>query len=384
MAISRKDPYHSMPLKCLSPQGEEYAFRHSVESWGDLKSANAAKKHLQMSCCGAGVVLKRSKRGTLFFAHARRGPCTTAPESAEHLLAKDIIARAVEAAGWNARTEESGTSPSGKVWIADVLCRVPHLKSAIAFEVQWSPQNAEETEARQGIYKESGVRGLWLMRQRVIPISQSTPAFQLYLKSRSEIPLVRLPSGDYTKLPINKNNEADRHSWSQCIPLDEFVRGTLTGRLRFAPALNATVPIRLYAAGAACWKCGKPTARLLRVEFAVDEVFPSHGNHSINRDDIEAAAPQGETWLAKYLPNELLASVGIGSIKRRYSRTVGSRYLSNGCIHCDVLQGAFFDHEIAEVKPVLTSHAVIEPWVANTFGGDRFINRWWFDRDFGD
>lgn len=371
-----------MPLKCRSPNGEEYAFRHTGESWAELKAANAAKKHLQMSCCSAQVVLKRSNRGTQFFAHARRGPCTTAPESSEHLLAKDIIARAAETSGWTATTEESGTSPSGKGWIADVLCRTSRSKSSIAFEVQWSSQNAEETEARQAIYKESGVRCLWLMRQAVIPISHSTPAFQLRVDSLEETPLVRLPSSSYTEIMINKNTASEPRNWSQSIPLDEFVRGALTKRLKFAPALNATVPIRVNAAEGRCWKCGKPTMRLLRVEFAVDEVFPSHGNYNMNREDIETAAPQSETWLAKYLPKELLASVGIGAIKKRYSRTVGSSYLSNGCVHCDALQGAFFDHEIvSEENPVLTSRAVIEPWVTNSFEGARFVNRWWFARD---
>jgi hypothetical protein len=370
-----------MPLKCLSPNGQEYAFRHSGESWAELKAANAVKKHLRMSCCAAQVVLKRSNRGTQFFAHARRGPCTTAPESAEHLLAKDIIARAAEASGWTATTEESGTSPSGKVWIADVLCRKAGLKVSIAIEVQWSSQNAEETEARQEIYKECGVRGIWLMRQPVIPIGKSTPAFQLQLKSKAESPLVRLPSPDYIEIQVNKNTQADPRNWAQCIPLDEFVRGALTGRLRFAPALHAAVPIRVHAAEGACWKCSKPTMRLLRVEFAVDELFPSHGNYSMNREDIETATPQSETWLAKYLPKELLASAGIGEIKKRYSRTVGSSYLSNGCVHCDALQGAFFDHEVvSEANPVLTAHAVIEPWVTNAVGGARFVNRWWFDR----
>jgi hypothetical protein len=181
---------------------------------------------------------------------------------------------------------------------------------------------------------------------------------------------------------INKNNQADPRNWSQCIPLDEFVRGTLTGRLKFAPALNATVPIRVHAAEATCWKCGKPTARLLHLDFAVDEVFPSHGNHRMNREDIATAAPQSETWLAKYLPKPLLASVKIGALKRRYSRATGSSYLSNGCVHCDALQGAFFEHETAsEANPVLTRLAVIEPWITNTLGGARLINRWWFDRD---
>jgi hypothetical protein len=277
-------------------------------------------------------------------------------------------------------TEESGTCPSGKAWIADVLCTTPHVKRSIAFEVQWSSQNAEETEARQAIYKESGVRGLWLMRQPLIPISHSTPAFQLRVDNKEETPLVRFPSSSYAKTIINKNTAAEPRNWAQSIPLDEFVRGALTGRLRFAPALNATVPIRVNAAKGTCWKCGKPTSRLLHVVLAVDEVFPSHGHHRINREDIESAAPQSETWLAKYLPKELLASAGIGAIKKRYSRISGSN-IANGCVHCDALQGPFFEHEISsEANPVLTSHAVIEPWVANSVVGARFLNRWWFDR----
>jgi hypothetical protein len=381
IAETRKDPYHTMPLKCLSPHGKEYAFRHTDKSWAELKVVNAAERHLRMVCCGAQVVLKRSKRGTLFFAHKNTGTCTTARESEEHLFAKEIIARAAESAGWNAATEESGTSPGGKNWIVDVLCQKRNAKKAIAFEVQWSAQNSAVTDARQTTYNESGVRGLWLMRQPLIPIGQQTPAFQLRVESKEETPLVRLPSSNYMEIMINRNTGADPRNWSQSIPLDEFVRGALSGRLKFAPALNATVPIRVHAAETACWKCKKPTTHLIHIELAVDEAFSSHGSHNICLDEIETAAPQGETWLAKYVPDNRLASVGIGPIKRRYSRTRGTRYLSNGCIHCDALQGAFFEHEIAwEAKSVLATHAVVEPWIANTTSGSRFVNRWWFDR----
>jgi hypothetical protein len=381
MAKSRKDPYHTMPLKCLSPHGEEYAFRHTGESWAELKAANAAKQHLKMSCCGGRAVLKRSNRGTQFFAHARRGPCTTAPESVQHLLAKDIIARSAEAMGWVANSEQRGKTPHGKDWIADVFCRNPSVNNAVAFEVQWSPQDSEETQLRQATYKESGVRGLWLMRQARIPISQQTPAFQLSIENTMEAPLVRLPSGTYMEILINRNTAANPGNWSQCIPLDEFVRGALTKRLIFAPALNATVPIRVHAAESGCWKCTKPTTCLIHIELAVDEVFPCHGNLSITLSEIESAAPHGESWLAKYVPNDLLASVGIGPVKLRHSRTAGYTYLSNGCVHCDALQGAFFEHDISwEAKPVLTSHAKLEAWIATTENGDSFVNRWWFDR----
>jgi hypothetical protein len=370
-----------MPLKCQSPQGEEYSFRHASESWTALKALNATERHLTMPCCGARVVLKRSRRGTQFFAHARRGDCTTAPESEQHLLAKDIIARTGETLGWQVTTEQRGMSPTGDSWIADVLCRNPKSQKAIAFEVQWSPQTIVDTEARQAIYEESGVRGLWLMRQPVLPISKRTPAVQLQFLEDDSTPVVRLPSKDYSETLLTRRNATDDRNWAQSIPLKEFVCGTLIGRLQFAPAFDTSVTIRVHAADAPCWKCKRTTSRLMHIELAADERFAGHGNGAINLDEIDAAGSVGDEWLSAYLPNKRLASVGIGSVKRRYSHTVGAKYLSNGCVHCDALQGAFFDHEIAwEAKPVLTGYAVIEPWIANTVTGGRFVNRWWFDR----
>jgi competence protein CoiA len=195
--------------------------------------------------------------------------------------------------GWVANSEQRGTTPDGKDWIADVLCRNSSVKNAIAFEVQWSPQDSEETELRQATYKESGIRGLWLMRQARIPISQQTPAFQLCIENTTEVPHARLPSTSYMEILINWNTAANPGNWSQSIPLDEFVRGALTKRLIFAPALDATVPIRVHAAESSCWKCTKPTTCLIHIELAVDEVFPFHGNHSVTISQIESAVPHG-------------------------------------------------------------------------------------------
>jgi Competence protein CoiA-like family len=78
-----------------------------------------------MPCCQAAVVLKKSSLGTQFFAHQRTGACSTQPESREHLLAKDVIARAAIAAGWNAVTE-SRDAAQPSAWMADVLCTQPN------------------------------------------------------------------------------------------------------------------------------------------------------------------------------------------------------------------------------------------------------------------
>lgn len=145
-----------MPLACRDGDKTLYAFRFSREGWADLKRDRA---RLRMGCCDAGAVLKCSKYGTQFFAHARRGDCTTAPESAEHLLTKDVIARAIEAAGWTAYVEHR--HPAGD-WIADVLAERDGRR--IAFEVQLSHQTIEETQQRHERYLADGIACVWLMR----------------------------------------------------------------------------------------------------------------------------------------------------------------------------------------------------------------------------
>ena len=101
-----------------------------------------------------------SKLGTQFFAHKRRGECTSAAETAEHLFVKACIAKAIKGTEWEVSTEQRGQAPDGSVWVADVMAsRAAHR---IAFEMQWSAQSQDETARRQEQYRSSGVRGLWL------------------------------------------------------------------------------------------------------------------------------------------------------------------------------------------------------------------------------
>jgi competence CoiA-like predicted nuclease len=153
-----------MPLKCFRDHEPVYAFDVETESaWGDLRHENANKKNLRLHCCNAGVTLRTSKLGTKHFAHARRGACSTAPETAEHLLAKRIVVEGIRRAGWTPTTEAPGDSPELGAWIADVMAEKGTAK--VAFEVQWARQNDAETRYRQTRYQSTGVRGLWLFRQ---------------------------------------------------------------------------------------------------------------------------------------------------------------------------------------------------------------------------
>lgn len=189
-----------MPLKCLRGTDEVYAFEvESDEDWAFLRNENAAAKNLRMPCCGASVVLRTSPLGTRHFAHARRGPCSTAPESAEHLLAKLIIIEGIRRAAWIAKPEQEGETQSGEAWKADVLAVPPQQlnKKHAAFEVQWSRQTEEETRRRQERYKEADVRGMWFFRQHDFPVEKETPAFRLLFDKESRSFNVALPSPHY-------------------------------------------------------------------------------------------------------------------------------------------------------------------------------------------
>jgi competence protein CoiA len=45
--------------------------------------------------------------------------------------------------------------------------------------------------------------------------------------------------------------------------------------------------------------------------------------------------------LAAAVDPSLLRALRVGPLRLRFSRTVGSTYMSNGCCHCDALQGNF-------------------------------------------
>jgi hypothetical protein len=368
-----------MPLRCTSPEGEELAFRHSESTWVALRARNSADRHLKMACCGASVVLKQSRLGTRFFAHSRRGACTSAPETAEHLLLKEVAARAANQAGWEARTEVAGQSPDGAQWIADVLCSRPGTRGAVAIELQWSTQTRAQTKVRQRQYRDSGVRALWIMRQHDIPLSRDTPAFTVRMREDGD-PQVLLPSQTWSEYTTPARAvPQNEHLWKQRIPLDVFVAGALTGRLKFAPAIGKIVPANVLAAANACWKCGETTQIVLGIDLLTERVFPGFGNVHIAIDDIGSGPDSGASWTHTHLPAELLRSHGIGEIKLRWSKTEAGTYLSNGCVRCDALQGRFHYHEIYDMAPLFETEVSVEPWLVNGQGRAYGLNRWWFE-----
>ena len=97
-----------MPLSCKHGENTLFSFDFDAAGWAGLKASNASEKNLRMTCCDEHVTLKTSKLGTQFFAHKRRGECTSAAETAEHLFVKACIAKAIRGTGWEVNTEQRG------------------------------------------------------------------------------------------------------------------------------------------------------------------------------------------------------------------------------------------------------------------------------------
>lgn len=370
-----------MPLRCLSLDSQELAFRHDAQSWSILRERNRLERHLRLPCCQAAVVLKVSRLGTRFFAHQRRGTCTTAAESPEHLLLKDIVARAAIEAGWKATTEVRGTSSVGEDWVADILCTREGSTSRVAVEIQWTRQTLDDTAERQRRYRDSGVRALWLMRQSDVPASEEIPAFTVRFGEDTTAEVL-LPSADWP--PNGQLHLFGRAEprWGQRIRLNAFITGALQGRLRFAPAMGRTVPASVMGAMTKCWKCGQETRLFLGIDLLLERIYPGFGNVHITLAEIGKDPERGALWMAAHFPVEALVGRGIGAVKLRYSRTMSERYLSNGCLHCDALQGCMFEHEVAfESTPLWEVFVPIESWMADEREWPASLKRWWFHEE---
>ena len=191
------------------------------------------------------AVLKRSIRGTQFFAHASgyQG-IRPEPESEHHLLAKIVIARALRADGYTALVESAGISPDGDSWRADVLCETNGRR--IAFEVQLAQQTLEEYEDRTAAYVRSDVECVWLIRA---PRHYGAIAKAIYYRLRKQCvrpssrPSLCLPHLAALPLELGSAKSAEIEDMKVTvfpaagpsrISLAEFAVGVAAGRLTYS------------------------------------------------------------------------------------------------------------------------------------------------------
>lgn len=321
-----------MPLTALVNQKLVVAPLLTDEEWTSLTAEAKAKKvDVILPCCYAPGHLRVSKLGTRHFFHHRRGECTTAPETVEHMKAKEEVALACRDAGWGVATEAAGDG-----WRADVLATRGNAK--IAFEIQWSAQSFEETEHRQERYRQAGIRGCWLFRK--LPRDLLSPC--------NEVPAFEVSMGENGALSV------------MGAPLHRLVGGLLGGKYRFCTFMTARGS---YAHGIVfreirCWRCQKPyhvysvvTVNTIPDDFNEISEFDSvcGGRFAV----YESPAMFGGGYEIEFSPEIVQAveqftstpegsTLHLATIATRHSKTVGESYRSFGCPWCDAMLGAFY------------------------------------------
>jgi competence protein CoiA len=293
-----------------------HAFDVGSDDWCKLETANRRSRHLRMPCCFAQVTLRRSRRGTQFFAHKAIGECTTAPETEAHLRLKQNAVEVARAHGWDAQTEVMGLSPAGESWTADVLANLG--KHRVAIEVQWSAQTDEETSRRQARYAASGVRCLWLMRQRRVPLQEALPAARI--SGSGEI-------GFTAHVPTGHGE--------QTVPVEELLAAAFSKRLKFGipPGVEGRVSIR--TGRTSCWRCNHLTEIVTGIDIAI-------GPH---RFEFTVPELTGHAGLHGSICREAGHITALSSVKVRKSNTQRRSYLSNGCSRCNALYGQFHEYD---------------------------------------
>lgn len=294
------------------------AFDLSPEQWCALQRENRSARHLRMPCCQAQVTLKRSRRGTPFFAHKSVGECVTAPETEAHLRLKRIAVDAARMYGWDAETEVAGRTAKGEQWRADVLAQ--KARSQVAIEIQWSSQTNEETLCRQARYEESGVRCLWLFRHGGFPVSRDLPAVRVG---------GNLDEGFVALIPTGSGKPS--------LPVQEFFDKVFNGQFCFGLPLECDAIVSVQAGLFLCFSC---RAKTRIVTAIVVDVGPY--KYRFTMDDLVA-----DLDLFERVRGRIPDGLGIGSIKRRYRKTQKSSYLSNGCAHCGARLGDY-EHDAWE------------------------------------
>lgn len=334
-----------MPLRCIDDAGmcvqSHFLDEHQ---WAALKAAHKKQRHLRMPCCNELAVLKTSRLGTQFFAHHRRGECTTKPESAEHLLLKSLVAQAAVKCGWTVATEVRGQTEQGEEWVADVLAT--RGKSRVALEIQWSRQTESETYARQARYKKSGVRGLWLFKQSDFPIDHNVPAVQIIQHERGVFEAVVKVNNDLLRLSV-----------------EEFIHHAFSGRFwygLFPP--NTSVTATVYGGFVKCWKCDGWTNVVSEV---VLEDASGHEVFGLSLHEL----PEVPSLMQQLPLSQGIPQLKVGKILMRYSKTEGGKYLANGCVRCNALQGKFFLREIEHrLKPIISTKVLVSTALNRSIG----------------
>jgi len=357
-----------MPLRCIDSSSGEAVAAYDLDrvQWKRLAETYRHHHHLVMPCCARAAIPKRSHLGLQFFAHARREGLGCPRETAQHLQAKDLVARAVVAAGWHAETE---AQPVADGPIADVLAVSGQRR--IAIEVQWSRQTYKETERRHHAWHAAGIRDLWLFRQWEYPLAKEIPAFNL----------LHTADGFHVSVWRDGNGfQKPKHVY-QSVELGQFVTGALNGRLKWTPAAGLPVPVVGHVVPLPCRR-GHPAVALASLEIDIRRQLPGHMNVNL---PVDAFADVPEI-LRTHQVRDLLAAAGVTLQFGISNLTVDFRdnyrpYILPACSTCGSTLDTFRIEPSDDLdRPGLELPITLTPTLLKRVRGlGKAIECWWFD-----
>lgn len=296
-----------------------------------------------MPCCQTPAIPKKNKLGTQFFAHHPSSSCDfSSGESREHQLCKYLILKYLHENGWTVIPEYRGQTPNGEIWIADIYAE--KNKAKIAIEIQWSAQSIEETKRRQEKYIASGIRAVWFMRTTqknkwdVLDYqSYELPVFSIWLNKET-----------YQLTASGAFEGRDSYNLVE-IEFIQFFESLMKGAVQYSLKPNSIRFMQLAMNTVECWKCKRPTNLIMDINYFI--------HHEEKLTKIERLSIEQLSQPHSELINhpELLQQYQYGFVIKRLSKTRGEAYLSNGCFHCDAIQGAHFAHYERDEENMLFS-----------------------------
>ncbi|WP_457569135.1 competence protein CoiA family protein [Desulfurobacterium sp.] len=227
-------------------------------------------------------------------------------ESREHEEVKQRILRACQKLGWHADTEVNL-----KGLVPDVLARKDNL--VFAFEVQWRSSGGSAVYNKLKKYQKLGIQSVWFFRTDSGCLRDSSfPAFRLL---------------DTEFVQIGEMN----------FLVEEVVSLILQGKVVFRKCfeLRRDQKVAIYKFPMRCWKCGRITNVVEAFGNYKSVCGCSLFNISVSDEDLGS-------YLSLLQKSGFRALRDVGPIKKRYSKTTGEWYWSNGCKWCGVIIGKHY------------------------------------------
>lgn len=367
-----------MAFSCRKNNEPISSFEYSLEDWITLKADK--KSIFKMTCCSNHAILKTSKLGTQFFAHKvkpKNLDCFTGGETAEHIYLKYLVSKKLFECGWSVEVEKRGMSSKGDVWIADIYAEKDKFK--VAIEVQWSRQSFIEIKHRQQVYKDSGVRGAWLLRSGSVKDRNAIVGDFLHrTKSLPVFSIYKNKSSDYYEVyNINTVNFEEGLIFNPLKPtkleLSNFVEKLVSSKINFYPKHSPTADLSVNIIRMGCSDCGRVTNMVERVRFKNKIYGLKHESSNYVR-----SVDQCNEQTVNSINISFSRTYNFAPLRSRYSETEDKNYIANSCTHCDALisrhflksWGSYYSNTMFETNEVVIHNQKhmdfeIGEWVLN-------------------